>query len=164
MTNHPEEQISAYIDNELSEQDRQVVADHIDSCASCQRLVEELLVLQSGVSQTYRMLQSPKELDNRILQAIQGEPTKKAEGKGWLSVPLVALMVLAAFWFMTGAVFIKLLSGLLNFTVALVYLLSHFISTVPVLSGLTLVLSLIVLSISGYSLKRQFQTTTNQRG
>jgi anti-sigma factor RsiW len=159
MTNHPEEQISAYIDDELSEQDRQEIAKHIESCASCQGLLEELLVLQSDVSQTYRMLQSPIELDSRILQAIQGEPTKKAEGKGWLSVPLIALMVLGSLWFMTSAVILKLLGGLLKLTVAIVYMVSHFISSVPVLAGLTLVLSLIVLSISGYSLKRLLQTT-----
>jgi hypothetical protein len=161
MTNHPVEQISAYIDDELSEQDRQEIAKHIESCTLCQSLLEELLVLQSDVSQTYRMLQSPIELDSRILQAIQREPKKQAEGRGWLSVPLIALMALGALWFMTGAVIHKLLYGLLKFTVAIVYMVSHFISTVPVLAGLTLVLSLIVLSISGYSLKRLFQTTTS---
>jgi anti-sigma factor RsiW len=162
MTNHPEQQISAYIDDELSELDRQEVANHIESCASCQRLFEELLVLQSDVSQTYKMLKAPNELDSRIFQAIKSEPTKKGEGRGWLSsVPLIALMVLGALWLMTGAVILNLLSGLVKFTVAIVYMVSHFISTVPVLSGLTLVLSLIVLSISGYSLKRLLQTTTS---
>jgi anti-sigma factor RsiW len=161
MTTHPEEQISAYIDDELSEQDRQEVENHLESCASCQRLLEELLELQSDVSQTYRMLQASNELDSQILQAIKGEPTKKGEGKRWLSVPLIALMVLGALSLMTGAVIINLLSGLLKFSVVIVYMISHFISTVPVLSGLTLVLSLIVLSISGYSLKRLLQTTTS---
>jgi anti-sigma factor RsiW len=161
MTTHPEEQISAYIDDELCEQDRQEVENHLESCASCQRLLEELLELQSDVSQTYRMLQASNELDSQILQAIKGEPTKKGEGKRWLSVPLIALMVLGALSLMTGAVIINLLSGLLKFSVVIVYMISHFISTVPVLSGLTLVLSLIVLSISSYSLKRLLQTTTS---
>jgi anti-sigma factor RsiW len=161
MKNHPEQQISAYIDDELSEQDRQEVAYHIESCESCLKLLEELLILQNDVSQTYKMLQAPNELDRLIFLAIKGEPTKEREGRGWLSVPLIALMVLGSLWLMTGAVILNLLSGLVKFTVALVYMVSHFISTVPVLSGLTLVLSLIVLSISGYSLKRLLQTTTS---
>jgi anti-sigma factor RsiW len=161
MTTHPEEQISAYIDDELSEQDRQEVANHIESCPSCQSLLEELLALQSDVSQTYRMLQAPNLLDSRISQAIKGEPTKKGVGRGWLSVPVIALMVLGALGLMTGAVILKLLSGLVKFTVAIVYMVSHFISTVPILAGLTLVLSLIVLSFCGYSLKRLLKTTTN---
>jgi anti-sigma factor RsiW len=161
MKNHPEQQISAYIDDELSEQDRQEVAYHIESCESCQKLLEELLILQNDVSQTYKMHQAPNELESRIFQAIKGEPPRKREGRGWLSVPLIALMALGALWLMTGAVILNLLSGLVKFTVAIVYLVSHFISTVPVLSGLTLVLSLIVLSISGYSLKRLLQTTTS---
>jgi hypothetical protein len=161
MTTHSEEQISAYIDDELCDQDRQEVEKHIQSCASCQRLLEELRVLQSDVSQTYRMLQSPNVLDSRILQAIQGEPTTKAEGRGRLFVPLVAIMVLGALWVITGTVFLKLLRGLLKITITLVYMVSHLISTLPVLAGLTLVLSFIVLSVSGYSLKRLLQSTTS---
>jgi hypothetical protein len=107
------------------------------------------------------MLQSPNELDSRILQSIQSEPTNKAEGRGGVFVPLVALMVLGILWVTTGVIFFKLLSGLLRITIAMVYMASHFISTLPVLAGLTLVLSLIVLSISGYSLKRLLQTTTS---
>jgi anti-sigma factor RsiW len=161
MTTHPEEQISAYIDNELSEQDRQLVEKHLESCTSCQSLLEDLLDLQSNVSQTYRMIHSPNELDTRILQAIQGEPSKQAEGRGWLSFPLVTVIVLGGIGYMSGTLFLKLFSGLLKLTVAIVYMASHFISTVPVLAGLTLVLSLIILSITGYSLKRLLQTTTS---
>jgi hypothetical protein len=62
---------------------------------------------------------------------------------------------------MTGAVILNLLGGLLKFAFAIVYMVSHFIYSVPVLSGLTLVLSLIVLSVSGYSLKRLLQTTSS---
>jgi predicted anti-sigma-YlaC factor YlaD len=158
---HPEEQISAYIDDELSEQDRQEVANHIELCPSCQRLFEALLVLQSNVSQTYRTLQAPNELDNLIFQAIKSNPMKKGEGRGWLSVPLISLIVLGLLWLMTGAVILNLLGGLLKFAFAIVYMVSHFIYSVPVLSGLTLVLSLIVLSVSGYSLKRLLQTTSS---
>jgi anti-sigma factor RsiW len=161
MTNHPELQISAYIDNELSEQERQEVENHFESCLSCRSLLEELLVLQTDVSQAYNKLQSPKELDNRILQAIKGGSAKKVKGIGWLfSFPVVALIVLGVLWLMTGAVFLKLLSGFLKFAVLLVYMVSHFISTLPTLAGLTLVLSLIILSVSSYSLKRLLQSTT----
>ncbi|MEX1031496.1 MAG: zf-HC2 domain-containing protein [Paenibacillaceae bacterium] len=160
MTNHPELQISAYIDNELSEQDRQEVENHIESCTSCQRLLEEMLVMQTDVSQMYSRLQAPKGMDDRILQAIRDESAMKVNGLGWFSIPVVALLVLGILWLMTGAVLLKLLSGLMKFTVVMVYMVSHFISTLPILAGLTLVLSLIILSISSYSLKRLLQTTT----
>jgi anti-sigma factor RsiW len=161
MTNHPELQISAYIDNELSEQDRQEVENHIESCAPCQRLLEELLVMQTDVSQMYSSLQAPRGLDDRIRHAIQDESALKVKGYGWFSIPIVALLVLGILWLITGTVLLKLLSSLMKFMVVMVYMVSHLISTLPTLAGLTLVLSLIILSISGYSLKRLFQTTTS---
>jgi anti-sigma factor RsiW len=161
MTNHPELQISAYIDNELNDQDRQEVENHIESCTSCQGLLEDLLAMQTDVSQMFSRLHAPSGMEGRILQVIQDESAIKVKGFGWFSIPIVALILLSTLWLMTGAVFLKLLSSLLKFTVVMVYMVSHLISTLPTLAGLTLVLSLIILSVSGYSLKRLLQATTS---
>jgi anti-sigma factor RsiW len=161
MTYHPEDQLSAYMDDELNKDERQQVEAHIETCESCQALLQDLLDMQSDVVRTFHLIQEPADLESRILQSIGKEEIPASAGKGWLSVPLVALLVLGLLWFVTGAVLIKLIHGFIKVMIAMVYMASHFISSVPVLSGLTVVLSLIILSASFYSLRRLLQTTTS---
>jgi anti-sigma factor RsiW len=45
-TNHPEELLSRYVDNELTEGERHEVSEHLASCESCRLSVEELRALR----------------------------------------------------------------------------------------------------------------------
>ncbi|MBW7452732.1 anti-sigma factor family protein [Paenibacillus sepulcri] len=161
MTDHPKAQLSAYLDDELNDEERQQVETHLATCESCQVLLEDLLSIQGDVVKTFQLIQEPADLEIRVLQSIGIEKMPAAAGKGWLYVPLVALLAFGAIWFATGPIFVKLIVGFIKFMMVMVYLASHFISSVPVLSGLTVVLSLIVLTASVYSLRRLFQTTTD---
>jgi predicted anti-sigma-YlaC factor YlaD len=158
MTYHLEDQLSAYMDDELSDEERQQVEAHLEICESCQVLLEELLSIQSNVMHTFIMIQEPVDLEIRVLQAIADRTEPAATAKGWILVTLMAFMASGILWFLTGPVLVKLIHGVLKLMIALVYMASHFVTGVPVLSGLTVVLSLIIITTSIFSLRRLLQT------
>lgn len=159
MSVHPEEKLSAYIDNELQDEERLEVEAHIELCSSCQALLKDLHSLQSAVALTFHAIPEPAGLENRIMQSL-GKVTEQAKaGKGWLSVPLAVFFALGMLWLTIGAMFVKLIGGLLKFIIALVYMISHLIAGLPVLSGMTIILSFIILGASAFSLRRLLQST-----
>lgn len=154
MINHPDERLSAYMDDELNETERLEVEHHLASCERCRELLEDLLGLRQAVVGAYEHIQAPNELESRILQALDQKPTPEPAAKGWLSIPLVSLALLSVLLIMTGTVIVKMLSGVVKVLIALLYFVSHFIATAPVLSGLTILLAVGVLMLSGYSLRQ----------
>ncbi|WP_410513591.1 zf-HC2 domain-containing protein [Paenibacillus sp. BR2-3] len=161
MNYHPEDQLSAYMDDELNEDERQQVEAHLEKCESCQVLLEELLSIQSDVLHTFTLIQEPADFEMRVLGSIATKETPAVAGKGWLFIPATAFLALVVFWVLAGTVFVNMMHGFLKIMIAMIYMTSHFISSVPVLSGLTVVLSLIILTTSVYSLRRLLQTTTS---
>lgn len=160
MFNHPEEKLSAYIDNELMDEERQEVEEHIGSCSSCQTLLEDLLSLQRAVAYAYHEIPEPVDFETRVIQSIGQISAQTRTGKGWLSVPLAAFVVLSMLWFITGAMIVKLMGGILKFIVAMVYMISHLISAIPVLSGMTIIISCIIIAASAFSLRRLLLQST----
>ncbi|OKP87732.1 hypothetical protein A3844_10005 [Paenibacillus helianthi] len=161
MTYHLEDQLSAYMDGELTVEERQQVESHLESCESCQVLLEELLSVQSTVIHAFGRIQEPEDLEIRVLQALSDKKERATAEKGWLLVPLAAFVSLVILWFAAGAIFAKVLHGFLKLMIALVYMGSHLLSGVPVLSGLTVLLSLLIITASVYSLRRLLQTSTS---
>jgi anti-sigma factor RsiW len=45
-TNHPEQLLSFYVDNELAEEERREISEHLASCESCRLALEELRALR----------------------------------------------------------------------------------------------------------------------
>ena len=161
MTYHLEDQLSAYMDDELVEEERQQIEAHLESCESCQVLLEELLFLQKSVMYTFERMEAPADLEIRVLQTLTDEPKPAAVGKAWLFLPLAACITLATVWFMTGVILGKTVHAIFRLMIALVYVVPHFISGVPIVYGLTVILSLLIISTSIYSLRRLILTSTS---
>ena len=161
MSVHPEEKLSAYIDNELQGRERLEVEAHIESCTSCQTLLKDLLSLQSAVALTFHAISEPDGLENRVIQSLGKVTAQVKTAKGWLFIPLAVFFVLGMLWLIIGAMFVKLIGGLLKFIIALVYMISHLIAGMPVLSGMTIILSFIILGASAFSLRRLLLSTTS---
>lgn len=160
MTYHLEDQLSAYIDDELEDHERQQVEAHLESCETCQILLEDLLSIQNVVMSSYEQVQAPDNLEALILQSMGREQPSAIAKKGWFLISMLALLSLGILWFVTSTVLVNLLHGFLKLTIALVYLASHYLTGLPMLSGLMVVFSLVILILSAYSLKRLLQTTT----
>ncbi|REE94346.1 putative zinc finger protein [Paenibacillus taihuensis] len=157
MHNHPEEQLSAYLDDELEEVERQQVEAHLETCESCQAIVDDLLGLKHEFRLTFAAVEAPMNLENRVLLTLREEETPQKSVRYWLAAILIAMLPLASLYLFAGPIALKLLHGGYKLIVTLLYMASHFILSVPVLSASTIMLAIIILVTSGYSLKRLLQ-------
>lgn len=160
MRNHPEEQLSAYLDDELDDAERRQVEEHLETCESCQAILDKLLSLKSEFKLTFAAVEAPSGMENRILLALSHEASQQKQVRYWLAAILIAMLPLASLYLFAGPIVAKLLHGGCKLIVTLLYVASHFILSVPVLSASSIMLAFIIIVTSGYSLKRLLQTNT----
>lgn len=159
MNNHPEAQwLSAYMDDELSAEQLRYCEDHVASCEQCQLLLNDLLSLKSEVRTAYAAIQAPDMLEDAVLSRIQLQSSKRSSMKEWIFL-LTGLFILSIFLFMLHPIMTRLLSVLATFLLALVYMFSHYIASIPLLTEVSSVLSVGIVFLSSLSLRRLLQTT-----
>lgn len=66
-----QERLSAYLDDELSMSERDLVKRHLDTCSDCQAELAQLADVISSVQFTYGTATVPRGLDERIALAIE---------------------------------------------------------------------------------------------
>ena len=54
MSDHIGDLLSAYIDNELTENERQLVEEHLYDCPECFAIFSDFMMLKNDVLQTFR--------------------------------------------------------------------------------------------------------------
>jgi hypothetical protein len=96
-----ENRILNYIDGRLKENERQEVAKHLASCASCQLRVEEFRAV-SGLLDELPVIEPSPAFDARVHALVAAEPVKQSWW-AWLHVsPRVAfaasMLLLATLW------------------------------------------------------------------
>ncbi|WP_219837015.1 anti-sigma factor [Paenibacillus sp. R14(2021)] len=161
MTKHPKEQLSAYLDDELTQDERREIEEHLETCESCQALLEDMVDNKYELVQTFGHIQAPMDFEVRVMQSIGAEEERISAGKGRIFALLLALLTLGVFYLLTGAVIGKLIHGWSKLMITLIYAASHFILSVPVLTGGTILLSLAILVTSLISLKRLLQASAS---
>ena len=95
---HTEELLTGYLDGELTQQESQRVAVHIEQCEACRTTWQQLQQLQQAVKQT----RYPN-LEQEVLETVMNDLTsKRLQGVAWfaLSAGLAMIVVFAiyAFW------------------------------------------------------------------
>jgi len=70
------ENISAFIDGELEGDLQEQIEAHLQTCEDCQRVANQLRVLNSGLVQAYDTVQIPTNLEERILSSLRQEKKK----------------------------------------------------------------------------------------
>ncbi|QHW29567.1 hypothetical protein GZH47_01105 [Paenibacillus rhizovicinus] len=161
MTKHPEEQLSAYLDDELTQDERKEIEAHLETCESCQELLEAMAVNNDDLVQTFSLIEAPMDLEVRVMQSIASEEGRQFAGNGRILALLLGLLTLGLFYLLTGAIIGKLIHGWSKLAITLIYASSHFILSVPALTGGTIVLSLFILVTSFISLRRLLQTSAS---
>jgi len=79
---HWAEQVSAFIDGELTQQECQRLGVHLEQCADCRRLRDDLLEMRNMVGQSQWESPSHQQLEN-----IMNDYTAKAAGiSGWILI------------------------------------------------------------------------------
>ena len=108
MNSHVEAELLAYLDEELSEQERARVEAHLAECAQCATELEHLRVLRQELDDTFEAALAPVRLppaaDVRIRDRLQGRLDARAERRPWWELwqrrglfaqALLAVLVLA---------------------------------------------------------------------
>ncbi|GMK43952.1 hypothetical protein PghCCS26_10790 [Paenibacillus glycanilyticus] len=160
MERHMKEQLSAYLDGELSQAERQEVEAHLETCETCQELLEDFLQLKDHFVLSFSSVEAPENLESQVMRSLRVR-TSAAEKYAGLLILLCILIPSVILYALAGTVIMKLVHGLSKFMITLMYAASHFILSIPVLSGMTILLSLSILAVSFYSLKRLLHTTVS---
>ena len=99
---HTEELLTGYLDGELTQQESQRVAVHIEQCEDCRKTLRQLQQLQQAVQET----QYPN-LEQEKLETMMNDLTSKSlQGIAWFALSAGLAMIIAfavyAFWIDTG--------------------------------------------------------------
>ena len=99
---HFEELLTGYLDGELTQQESQRVAVHIEQCEDCRKTLRQLQQLQQAVQET----QYPN-LEQEKLETMMNDLTSKSlQGIAWFALSAGLAMIIAfavyAFWIDTG--------------------------------------------------------------
>src|SRR5215472_9787704 len=96
-----EKRILNYIDGRLKENERQEVAKHLASCASCQLGVEEFRAV-SGLLDELPVIEPSPAFDARVRALVAAEPAKQSWWAALLPAPRVAfaasMLLIAIIW------------------------------------------------------------------
>ena len=99
---HVEELLTGYLDAELTQQESQCVAVHIEQCEDCRKTYRELQQLQHAVHET----RYPN-LEQEALDKMMNDMTSRTiQGVAWFALSAGLAMIIAfavyAFWIDTG--------------------------------------------------------------
>ncbi len=159
MMTHLEDLISAYIDDEISDQDRLMVEEHLENCPQCCELMESLTTVRGLVSTAYRSVEAPGLLEQKVLAAIGRDKTAPSPAYAitlpW-GVAMAAILLMFIFFSQSPIVIFGfgVVSSLMHILVRLLHVLTVFIITVPYLLAEIAVFAIILSLVSGWSLRR----------
>ncbi|WP_171628555.1 anti-sigma factor family protein [Paenibacillus plantarum] len=124
MSDHIEDLLSDYMDNELDDLDRQRVEEHLLTCSACSALLSDLSAFKNQVFTAFHAIEAPVGFDDKVMQAISLNPSPEhaSTASKWLLVPLVSafcfiMLVLAAmgpFLFKLGSILLKVTYNLMS--------------------------------------------------
>jgi anti-sigma factor RsiW len=91
-TNHPEQLLSSYLDDELTENERREVSEHLASCESCRQSIEELRALGGRIREAADVTLP----DNFVYSVLRSARREKENTVVWLSTEKFARNVVVA--------------------------------------------------------------------
>jgi anti-sigma factor RsiW len=159
MMDHPIDWLSAYIDDELEADQRQLIEDHLQHCESCAAVVHDMMELKAQVAGFYVSIEPPLYLEQQVMQAINNKSSTDSWIRSWFAVPIAGVLCLAALWFLFGSILLSLVSVLFKFVLAAFYLLSNMATSIPSVFGTVVIIAVMLLMISGISLRRLLRST-----
>lgn len=164
MSIHIDELISAYIDNELTETERQQVEEHLSSCLECSTLLGDLRNIKNQVFAAFHSIEVPESLEDTVIEAVSSAvPSKPSPRRFWLFAPLLGTLLFLAMTFaFIGSFVFKFTSVGCKVIVNLIYALGSFLGSDPnVIAGL-IGFSLLLIIGSSVSLKLLLKTKAIQ--
>jgi predicted anti-sigma-YlaC factor YlaD len=137
---HMEEMISAYIDNELTNEERMIVEQHIEACEQCRSLVDELSFIKYETFVTYQSIDTPEWLTDKIIKSIKENGSLTTVKNNRIPMVIAGLLLclfFAGFLLSVGIIGIGFLSPFTAVLVAVWKVITLLISEIPyLLSGI----------------------------
>jgi anti-sigma factor RsiW len=158
MTHHVVESISAYIDNELTDDDRKQVEAHLMTCPECRGIFNDIIQLQIGIASMFASIEVPDQLDDHVMQAI-GEGATDRKHNYWPFVPVFgALLIVAIVFAIVGSFIIKLGSITLKVLYSLLVSFGSILGSEPYIALGLIGFSLLLIIGSAVSLRLLVKT------
>lgn len=159
MQEHENQWISSYIDCELTETERIKAEAHLQSCHSCQSMVEELREVKQEMKVTYEKVEPPLFLEETVLAIIQNGIKAKEMSiflKGWpplavfISLSMLTILLISPIGNFVGLLF----SSSFRLLLSLMRMVPKFFNEVPSILIGVIIFATMVVFISFWSLKR----------
>ncbi|KSU84337.1 Putative zinc-finger [Fictibacillus enclensis] len=157
------ELLSAYVDDELGKKQRQEVERHMSDCGECREEVAHLLELKALLSSAYEEFDMKNSnMEQTVMARIRFESTPETLlSRGGMAAAIAGAIVMAAFlWFASSVITKGIHVGVTLTSISFSLIRSAFTvaGALPNLLEVFLVLALIVLIASGWSVRRLLDT------
>ncbi|SDO32441.1 Putative zinc-finger [Paenibacillus sp. yr247] len=161
MSNHIEDQLSAYMDNELSETERQQVEEHLNTCTECSELLKDLSEIRNQVFNVFHSVEAPEGFEDKVIHTIGLNVSK---GSKWLLVPLIsALCFITLTFVLAGSFLFKLGSIMLRVIYNLINVFGNILGSNTYIVVGSVVFSILLIIASSISIKHLIKTEEFRR-
>jgi predicted anti-sigma-YlaC factor YlaD len=161
MMEHPIDWLSAYIDDEIDVENRQLIEAHLEQCESCITTLNELVEIKAQVAGLFERIEPPFDLEQKVMQAIEDKSPVQLWLRSWLSISIISVVCLATFWYFLGPILLKLITVMYKISLATVYLFSNVVTSIPSVYGIVVMIIIMLLMISCISLRRLLRYSTH---
>lgn len=156
MQNHIEDLLSAYMDHELTEDERQQVEDHLESCPHCTAMLNELMDIQNQVVTAFHSIQAPEGLEDQVINAVGVDASKQ---RNWLLVPLLTVLCFITIALVAaGSLLFKFVSVGFRVFYYLIIALGSILGSNPYTIAGLIGFSILLIVVSSISLNHLFKT------
>lgn len=162
MSGHIEDLLSAYIDDELAQNVRLEVEEHLDVCPRCRAILNDLREIQGQIFTAFQSVEVPNTIKDHVFEAIRFRASENhSKNSYWLLVPLLsAVFILAAVSVFAGTFIIKTASIAMKVILNLIYAFGSILGTYPYFMVGLFGFSLILIVVSSLSLKHLLKSKT----
>jgi anti-sigma factor RsiW len=161
MMEHPIDWLSAYIDDEIDVDNRQLIKAHLERCESCNKTLNEMFEIKTQVAGLFERVEPPFDLEKKVMQAIEDKSPVQLWLRSWLSISIISVVCLATLWYLLGPILLKLIIVMYKISLATVFLFSNVVTSIPSVYGMVVMIIIMLLMISGISLHRLLRYSTH---
>lgn len=94
--------LSAYLDNELSEKERLEIERHIEICRDCREEIETLSSLNNNLLNLKEEIEPSSNFNMKFWERVKAEDERKKIGLFWLPIPATAVLLLIILFHITS--------------------------------------------------------------
>lgn len=167
--NHINDLMSAYLDNELSYDERKKVEEHINHCSECYGLYENLSLMNNNLTETFQSIEPPKGFEKRVMEEINHSMIIAYQARAQVtSLGVLASSLVLVLLYLKYNPFIflgfKLTSTMTDIALRVFQTVTVIFSDLPFAIGGLIIFSVILLSIAGWSLRHLLTSKTTVLG